>query len=75
VIPTTGSAAQAAEVRGEERVRVTAQRVTGGHLEASEPEVRVVVRMYLFAWNDVQHSFACQETFGSAAGIIKGSAT
>jgi hypothetical protein len=32
----------------------------------------VVTRMYLFNWNDVEYYFACQETLGSRARIIRG---
>jgi hypothetical protein len=34
--------------------------------------VDVVTRMYVFAWNDVEYYFGCQEAVGSQAGIIRG---
>jgi len=32
----------------------------------------IIARHYLFAWNDVEYLFSCQEAIGSDAGIIRG---
>ncbi len=33
---------------------------------------QVLTRIYLFAWNDIEYFFACQEDLNSEAGIIRG---
>lgn len=34
--------------------------------------IEVTSRLFLFAWNDIEYLFACQEKVGSDAGIIRG---